>query len=448
MPKARSRVSACPHLPPTSCGTIFLLLGTLTWTTVTLWVSRGWTMGTRDSTSQVQSRDFDPIAQHRVRLQALDTQTLDCGAPNKLRCTRGSVEASKIHRGCLENSAEPRAMRIAVIGAGVIGLSTALCIHDRFHALVPQLQLEVYADRFTPHTTSDGAAGLWQPYLSDHGNLQETLWNKETFEHLLGYLNLPEAKEMGLFLISGYNLFKQPVPDPSWKNIVLGFRNLTPKELELFPGYSYGWFNTALMLECRSYLPWLTNRLAQRGVKFFHRKVESFEEMFSQGIDVVINCTGIRAGELQPDPALQPARGQVIKVLAPWVKHFIITHDMESGIYSSPYIIPGSELTVLGGIYQQGNWNEENSAQDHKSIWERCCRLLPTLQVIHNYGHGGFGITIHWGCAMATARLLGNVLQEKQSQSRLSAAAICQTAEFPPSWPRATYPKEVLENMD
>jgi len=30
--------------------------------------------------------------------------------------------------------------------------------------------------------------------------------------------------------------------------------------LSILVSFSYGWFNTALMLECRSYLPWLTNR--------------------------------------------------------------------------------------------------------------------------------------------------------------------------------------------
>lgn len=65
-------------------------------------------------------------------------------------------------------------MRVAVIGAGVIGLSTAQSIYEQYHDQVSPLVIEVYADRFTPLTTSDGAAGFWQPYLYDKGNTQET----------------------------------------------------------------------------------------------------------------------------------------------------------------------------------------------------------------------------------------------------------------------------------
>lgn len=51
--------------------------------------------------------------------------------------------------------------------------------------------------------------GLAEPLLSC---FHHRVWNKETFDYLLGHLGSPAATEMGLFLVSGYNLFAQPVP--------------------------------------------------------------------------------------------------------------------------------------------------------------------------------------------------------------------------------------------
>lgn len=52
-------------------------------------------------------------------------------------------------------------MRVSVVGAGVIGVTTAVAVKEAF----PSAEVTVFADAFSPDTTGDGSAGLWGPYI-------------------------------------------------------------------------------------------------------------------------------------------------------------------------------------------------------------------------------------------------------------------------------------------
>lgn len=56
-------------------------------------------------------------------------------------------------------SAEGDAFRIAIVGGGVIGLTTAVRLQETF----PNSQITIIAEKIASDTTSEGAAGLWKP---------------------------------------------------------------------------------------------------------------------------------------------------------------------------------------------------------------------------------------------------------------------------------------------
>ena len=55
-------------------------------------------------------------------------------------------------------------VKIAVIGAGVVGLSTA----TRIQQCLPNAEVTIIADKFTKDTTSHGAGGIFLPTSKAH----------------------------------------------------------------------------------------------------------------------------------------------------------------------------------------------------------------------------------------------------------------------------------------
>ncbi|GFS16262.1 D-aspartate oxidase-like [Elysia marginata] len=89
---------------------------------------------------------------------------------------------------------------------------------------------------------------------------------------------------------------------------------------------------TTVIVEGGKYLPWLTKRFLENGGKIIQRSVQAFDELCDD-YDLVLNCAGLGAGRLASDPKVQPIRGHIVRVSAPWLKYFVHSDDTH-------YILP------------------------------------------------------------------------------------------------------------
>ncbi|MDC0714551.1 FAD-dependent oxidoreductase [Stigmatella sp. ncwal1] len=303
-------------------------------------------------------------------------------------------------------------MDIIVLGGGVSGLSCAIRLREAGHAV------QLWARELSPHTTSDVAAAMWYPYLASPKE-RVLRWGQRTYEVLRTLALRPET---GVQMVHGVELFTERVPDPWWASSVPGFRRATPEERP--PGYSEGYAFEVPVIEMPRYLPFLQERFRELGGPLHLREVHSLEEAWSEA-PTVINCTGLGARTLVGDDALFPIRGEVLRVSPSPTRRFFIDESEARGM---AYIIPRTTDCILGGTAEGGVESLTPHATEAEGILSRCRRLLPegTLlnvvehrvglrpgrpsvrleaehvqerRVIHNYGHGGAGVTLSWGCA-------------------------------------------------
>lgn len=337
-----------------------------------------------------------------------------------------------------------KSVRVAVVGAGVIGFSTAVRIAEA----LPSCSIAVLADKFSPHTTSDVAAGiLIAQKFPDIDVERQKRWFKDGFDHLLAIAQSEHSPEAGVILSSGYQIFKEVPAEkkPYWSESVMGFRFLTDSEMKRFPQHKFGQAFTTLKCECSSYVPWLEKRFRKAGGQVEQRKINSLQEL-SSSYDIIVNCSGLGSKTLVNDDKVHSIRGQILKVEAPWLKHFIRDADGET------YIYPGLHSVIIGSTRQVDDWRLQVDEGDNETIRVQCSKLEPSLSkakvlsktvglrpgrrsprvekelvqmqgrrvpVVHNYGHGGCGVTLAWGTALDALGLVRQCLDEMPEQAKL-----------------------------
>lgn len=331
-------------------------------------------------------------------------------------------------------------MNLGVLGCGVIGLTTALELQKEF----PNVQVSIIADRFNEETTSAVAAGIFRPGTSFMGpSLDVTQkWIADAFNYWDDIRKSSEAPLAGVCQLSGY-IFSTTSPsmvrNHFIEKLLPHYRQATEEELTLcHGGWKYGSFFTTVLTDSRIYLPYATKKFLDAGGKVIKQKATSFFDIYQKHkCDVLVNCTGMGAKELCQDQQLVPIRGQILKVHAPWIKMAFY------GDYDT-YIIPGFNSVTLGGSRHFDSYSTEVCKYDSLAIRERCYGMLPSLKkakileeavglrphrsvvrvepelrqtpggkqmkIVHNYGHGGYGVTTAPGTAFHAVKVVRDVL--------------------------------------
>ncbi|MYR41582.1 FAD-dependent oxidoreductase [Streptomyces sp. SID5910] len=309
--------------------------------------------------------------------------------------------------------------RVVVVGAGVAGLTTAVVLAEAgasVHVIAEQV----------PGVTSLAAGAMWGPYLVEPKDKVEQ-WGQRSLDI---FRRLAEDPDTGVRLTSGIEASRTAETAPDWATTLPGFRPCEPAELP--DGFTSGYRFTVPLIDMPSYLDYLLSRFRNAGGLVEHRRLTSLSD--AAPASVIVNCAGLGARDLVPDPDLRPIRGQHVVVTNPGLTEFF---SEDTGL--SPDLLcfyPHGDTVVLGGTAIDGEGGLAPDGTAAASILARCAEVEPRLTqtrvlehrigarptrakvrveeetredgtvVVHNYGHGGAGVTLSWGCAEEARSLL------------------------------------------
>ncbi len=321
--------------------------------------------------------------------------------------------------------------KIIVVGAGVVGLTTAIVL------LRAGLAVEIIAREATYQTNSAAAAAFWYPYHADPVEKVEK-WGAIS---LKTFKELTRVSNSGVVVKRFLEVMQTADCSPWWADLVDNF--VTAKPYEIPDGYKSGFWFDIPIIDTTLYLPYLVNCVVGLGGTFRSMHISSWQDLLDE-TNIIVNCAGMGARELTADRDLHPAKGQVLSIRRSDDHRPMI--DLTGGTHMA-HITPRYNDTILGGTYLEDDESLVVDPEESAAIIERCRKIFPELRVnpetdilmakcglrpvrsqvrleteqisegkfvVHNYGHGGAGFTLSWGCAHDVEQIVGQLCRSSR----------------------------------
>lgn len=302
---------------------------------------------------------------------------------------------------------------VVVLGAGVIGLTAAVCLAEQGRSV------RVLTRAAPPATTSAVASAMIGPSMASAED-RVGVWERASIAE---FTSLADVAGTGVIVRRGRLASRDPVPQ------LRGLAACGPGELP--DGFAVGFWATLPLVDMPVYLDYLLMRLRTAGGRLEYRDVRSLAELATLA-PVLVNCSGLGARDLVPDPSVRPIRGQQVIVDNPGLEEFFIEAPFTPA-WAAYWPYP--RHVVLGGTMVEGDESPEPDLWQAEQIRQRCIEVEPRLRsarvrahqvglrparptvrleveqvdgatCVHNYGPGGSGVTLSWGCAREVVGLL------------------------------------------
>ena len=308
---------------------------------------------------------------------------------------------------------------IAVIGAGVIGLTSAIRLLEQGFAVT------LFARDIDANMASRAAPALWIPYKASPEKLV-LQWAARSLEIYHGFDAAAGIEKMPML-----EYYHVDNGQPLWSKILTDYRELTAAELK--SGYTKGYAAATYQIDTSLFVDHLLALFKQKGGALFQTTFERLQDVNAE-FSVIVNCSGVWSHQLVPDAASFPIRGQYLLLEKPAGLRNIIFATEDENNYT--LIVPRQHDCYLGGTTLDHDWDTAIRPETSEKIRRRAEQFEPSLvgmkilhegvglrpgretvrltrellsdgrAVIHNYGHGGSGFTVGWGCAEDVVRLV------------------------------------------